>query len=359
MNDAITSSLDILRGSFDTQDLDRLAIKEQIKSRFLTTGRFLRLEAAVKAASENLLLRLDDTKPLGPGNRSEGRIVLLVGETGAGKSSTLHRLLDRHPAYRGYADPANPNRAAISLKIKAPCTFVAMGRQTLAATGYPITGQLEKHAVWQRVFDRLPVLGTTVLHFDEMHNVILTANEPDRIDIQNTLKSLVTDANWPVTVIVSGLPLTTDFIEQAVEDKRRTIPVAFESLVTPDDCEMLTALARDLVGIAQLTLAPRPQTTIMPRLIHAASYQLGSAISLLQHAIDQALIEGTTDLGITEFAAAYVTLSGCGPAANPFLAPNWRAIDCSRLFANDTLPRPSDEGVPLYPPRKRRRGRTA
>jgi hypothetical protein len=343
VTDAIASPLDILRGSFGTQDLDRLVITERIKSCFLTTDRFLRLEAAVKAASENLLLRPDDTKPFGPGNRSEGRIVLLVGETGAGKSSALHRLLDRHPVYRGYADPDKPNRAAISLKIKAPCTFVAMGRQTLAATGYPITGKLEKHAVWQRVFDRLPVLGTTVLHFDEMHNVILMANEPDRIDIQNTLKSLVTDANWPVTVIVSGLPLTTAFIEQAVEDKRRTIPVIFEPLVSPRDCEMLTTLARHLVAIAGLTLAARAQTSIVPRLIHAASYQLGSAINLLQQAIDQALLERTTALDIVQFASAYAVLSGCGPGANPFLTPNWRAVDCSRLFATNTDPRPAPE----------------
>jgi hypothetical protein len=93
----------------------------------------------------------------------------------------------------------------------------------------------------------------------------------------------------------------------------------------------------------------------MPRLIHAASYQLGSAIMLLQHAVDQALIERTTDLGIAEFAAAYAILSGCGPAANPFLAPDWRAIDCSRLFASDTLPRPSDETLPIPKPHKPRR----
>lgn len=354
MTKVLTNPLDILRQSFDSEDHERLAIKERIKSRFLTTERYERLEAALKAASESLLLRVDDTKPLGPGNRSEGRIVLVVGETGAGKSSALHRLLDRHPTYRGYADLVTPNRAAISLKIRTPCTFVAMGRQTLAATGYPVVGKLEKHAVWQRVFDRLPALGTTLLHFDEMHNVILTANEPDRIDIQNTLKSLITDANWPVTVIVSGLPLTTAFIEQSVEDKRRTIPVTFESLVSPRDCEMLTELARHLSGIARLTLASRTQTMIIPRLIHAASYQLGSAISLLQQAIDQALIGKVSVLSVTEFAAAYAFLSGCGPAANPFLAPDWRAIDCSRLFADDLLPRNLAGGdAPLKPQRRR------
>jgi hypothetical protein len=229
-----------------------------------------------------------------------------------------------------------------------------MGRQTLAATGYPATGNLEKHAVWQRVFDRLPALGTTILHFDEMHNIILTANERDRIDIQNTLKSLITDANWPVTVIVSGLPLTTAFIEQSVEDKRRTIPVTFESLVSPRDCEMLTELAQHFIEIAHLTLAPRAQTAIVPRLIHAASYQLGSAITLLQESIDQALIRKVSVLGIDECAAAYTFLSGCGPAANPFLAPEWLAIDCSRLFAEDLLPRVSPN---IDPPTRRKRRR--
>ncbi|MBP32437.1 MAG: hypothetical protein CL858_29100 [Cupriavidus sp.] len=339
MSDTRSKALDSLRASLEPRDLDHLAIMEAVKTRFLTTDRYRRLDVAFKLALTNLLLRRDPSKPLGPGNRQEARIILLVGETGAGKSCAIHRLFEQHPTYAGYADEEAPNPAAISLRIRSPCTFVAVGRQVLAATGYPVAGKMENHAVWQRVFERLQMLGTTVLHFDEVHNVTRTADWDDKADFQNTLKSLVTHTDWPVTVIVSGLSELVPFIEATPEDKRRTVAVAFEPLCLPDDIAMLMALTEDLAALAGLSVSPATETGVIPRLVHAASYQLGTTINLLQEAIGTALSTGTSTLSLTQFAEAYATLTGCRPLANPFRVPDWQAVDCSRLLDKANLPR--------------------
>lgn len=336
IDDHPSDALARLRDSFDATTLGHLAVIETIKARFLKTERYARLERAFRAALIPLILRLDERQPLGPGNRQEGRIVLVVGESGAGKSTAIHRLLEHHPTYRGYALKGEKrNTSAIRIKVRAPSTFLGVGRQLLAATGYPLQGSLERHVVWQRIAERLPMLGTTVLHFDEMHNVIDKANHVDKADIQHTLKSLVADADWPVSLIVSGLPRIAELLETSPEDERRTEAVDLTPLVMPQEAEMLAAVMHELAGMAGLEPPANTRTVVIPRLVHASSQQLGNAMLLIQSAVLQAMTTDERHLSVQNFALAYAARTGCGPAANPFLADDWRIIPPARLLRQD------------------------
>lgn len=334
-----SDALEKLRDSFDATTLGHLAVIETIKARFLKTERYARLERAFRAALMPLILRLDQRLPLGPGNRQEGLIVLVVGESGAGKSTAIHRLLEHHPTYRGYALKGEErNTSAIRIKVRAPSTFLGVGRQLLAETGYPLRGSLERHAVWQRIAERLPMLGTTILHFDEMHNVIDNANHVDKADIQHALKSLVTDADWPVSLIISGLPRIAELLETSPEDERRTEAVDLTPLVMPQEAEMLAAVMHELAGMAGLEPPANTRPVVIPRLVHASSQQLGNAMLLTQSAVLHAMTTGERRLSVQNYALAYAARTGCGPAANPFVADDWRIIRPAQLLRKDNQP---------------------
>ncbi|MEJ1937915.1 ATP-binding protein, partial [Nostoc sp. NIES-2111] len=224
---------------------------ELVRAKRLVTERDKQLAVRVEELLEGIASRFDPTAPDGEGNRIEARALLVVGESGAGKTWTLRRHFREHPAIPGYGVPGS-DCPLVTVPVKPPCTLMALGHQTSAATGYPIGGRLEAHRVWDRVYQRLADRGIFGVHFDEMHNFILTANRRDRRDVQNMLKTLMTNPSWPVFVVVSGLPVVQEFVEEACEDRRRMRVVHFAPLSSPAHNGRMAAMLREPAG------APRP-----------------------------------------------------------------------------------------------------
>lgn len=324
-------ALELLAANESDKDRRHLEIMEHVRSKFLWSERFEALESAFAEAIKRLRMRADPKKPFGPGNRVEAKILMVLGETGAGKTRSLKRLFDDHPAFPGYDQPRS-GCPLVSVRVRAPTTFTGLGRQILSNLGYPVHGQLDRTLVWERVHERIAFCGILVLHFDEMHNLVLKANEIDRTDVQNALKTMTTDPNWPIALVVSGLPLLADFLEEAGEDRRRALTIHFEPIAAPHDCVMVKDMAKALATVASLGFPDTIATPLMPRLFHASLYQLGTTLELVHEAIEHALRIGEDTLRREHFATAYVRRTACGPAANPFLADTWLQIDCSRVL---------------------------
>lgn len=334
---AQNQAISLLAGSGDEKRRKRAMIMERVKAKFLESERYDELVESFQDALDSLGLRADPHMELGPGNRTETKILMVLGETGAGKTRSLKRVFGKHAAFPGYDQPRS-TCPLITIKVRAPTTFTGVGRQILHKLGYPIKGALDKTLVWERVQERIELRGLLALHLDEMHNVVLKANEIDRTDIQNALKSLVTDEAWPIVVIVSGLPVLADFLEEAEEDRRRALTVNFDSLDPELDGEAIREMGKTLASVAELSFSDAIAKPLIPRLLHAALYQMGTSIELIQEAIGQALKAETDSLRREHFAAAYYKRTACGAAANPFSADAWQKIDCSRVLQKTATP---------------------
>ncbi|WP_162559655.1 ATP-binding protein [Methylobacterium radiodurans] len=310
---------------------------ERVRAKFLETDRYDELVESFQEALDSLELRADPDADLGPGNRTEAKILMVLGETGAGKTRSLKRMFARHDAFPGYDRPRS-NCPLVTIKVRAPTTFTGVGRQILQKLGYPIKGALDKTLVWERVQERIEMCGLLAIHLDEMHNVVLKANEIDRTDIQNALKSMVTDEAWPIVVIVSGLPVLADFLEEAEEDRRRALTVNFDALDPELDGEAIREMGKTLASVAGVVFSDTVAKPLVPRLLHAGLYQMGTSIELIQEAIGQALKAETDDLRREHFASAYYKRTACGAAANPFTVDAWQKIDCSRVLQKSAAP---------------------
>ena len=304
---------------------------QRVKSRFLHTGRYDDLSVVFQDLLDDLTLCADPKLPAGEGNRREGGTIVLVGELGAGKSLALKRLVARHPVFPGYCVPRS-GCAAIYVRVPSYCTYKALGRITLRQLGLPIKGNPPAHIVWEKVFERLEHLRNVVLHFDEMHNVTDEADEDEIKHVRNMLKTLATSPTWPIIVLISGLPDLIDLTQPISEISRRCKHMEFASLKLPDDIATVEHALTDIAGLANMTVNASTFDALVPRLIHAALYQLGTSIELSQQAINLALKQGATEVVKEHFATVFAARTGCVAPDNPFLAPNWVETDCTKVL---------------------------
>lgn len=367
-----TESLAMLRAALSPAESACVDAIERVKARFLETDRDAWVARRFRWLLKNQLVRADPTRPIGPGNRREARCVVVVGNSGAGKTHLLRRVFSSHPNFTSYG-VENSGCKLVTVDVPAPCTLLQLGRRTLAAIGYPIQGEMKEHRVWERVFYKLQETGILVLHFDEMHNILESANVDDIRRIRKTLKALLVNADWPVGLMVSGLPGITDFLEtlsiheldqqgnlipreirpvdRETELRRRCRVIGLASLDIKTDLEMIALAAADMAAAGDLILRDGFQETVAARLVHASLYELGTCMELTAEAMEMALDPDDEDedekdrlprdiVGIEHFAAVYRERTGCGPGANPFLAPEWWILDCTKVLRTKNEPDP-------------------
>jgi hypothetical protein len=342
-----------IRALQSTETRARLDVMQRVKARFLRTQRYDELEDLFKEYLDDLTVSADPKLPAGAGNRREGSAIVLVGESGAGKSHALKRMVARHPAFPGYCVPRSGCQA-VYVRVPSSSTYKAVARITLRQLGLPLKGNPPAHIVWEKVYERIDgeALGVLVLHFDEMHNVLKSATEDEIEELRNVIKTLVTSPTWPILVLISGLPDLLDLTQPITEISRRCTHVQFAALRLPDDIVTVEHALSDLVGVAGLALKTTPFEALVPRLIHASLYQLGTSVDLMQKAIFIALKGGTTDLTIEHFARAFAGRTGCVAPDNPFLAPDWIKTDCTKVLGKSS----PDEGEEFASDRRTRHG---
>lgn len=351
MSDVFGSGPEALRDLLDAMspaERERLHVMELVKSRILKTpDRDDETAEIFRKLLADLVTRIDASRDLGPGNRSETRALVLTGRTGAGKSSMLSRTISDHPAFPGFGVPASGCRA-VSVLTPSPCNPKALALEILRVLGFPMAVERPVPAIWNRVRDRLEFLGKVVLHLDEIHNVLETANKRELIQIRTLLKGFLVSPTWPVVLVLSGLPEVIPFFEglnEPEEDgtpnadtkgevRRRAVFVGLRSLMLPLDAAMTAAAVTDMAGVAGMGVSADIEVTLVPRLIHAALYELGTTMQIAHEAIGQAFDAKprATTLGIEHFKLAYRARTGCSDAANPFVVPNWRKVDCTLIL---------------------------
>lgn len=351
MSTSLMSGADVLQellGALSPTERDRLEVMERVKTRILRTAdRDDATAKTFKALYADLVTRPDPLRPLGPGNRSETRALVLTGRTGAGKSTMVSRIISAHPAFHGFG-VQNSGCRAVSVSTPSPCNPKALGLEILRVLGFPMAPERPLPAVWSRVRERLLFQGKVVLHLDEIHNVLETANKPELKQIRMLLKTFLVSPEWPLVLVLSGLPEVIPFFEglndtsdetnasadTKGEVRRRSVFVELRSLRLPRDTKMIAAAIEDMAAVAGMSSDEDIDVKIVPRLIHASLYELGTSMEIAHEAIDQCLIADKQPLvlDIKHFVLAYRERTGCDDTVNPFKVVNWRKVDCTLVL---------------------------
>lgn len=262
------------------------------------------------------------------GDRADGRSLMVVGETGVGKTHALKRQFRLRKELQPYDTEFGQMLPLVSFVAPSPCILKEFGREFLRAMGYPAPKQLARHLVWEKVREQVEARRVMLVHVDEMQHVFESAKLEDISLLTNTLKNIMQQSAWPVRFVFSGLPSLAGF---KLEDDQlwwRTRILKMNTLDFAHDRE----LVRHVVSLVQdkggLDVSHLQGDEFLARLTHAVRGALGRMIEFtIETALDVLCSDNPIKtLTVRDFANTYRSYAGCDDAENIFLADRWYDI---------------------------------
>ncbi|WP_294642435.1 ATP-binding protein [uncultured Aureimonas sp.] len=274
-----------------------------------------------------------------------GRVLVVTGEAGAGKSAAIDHALRNRPEFAGYGIEGawSPVDSVVA---PSPFTLGALGNAIVRRSGYEGRRDIQHSKVWPVVRELLKERGVRILHIDEAQHGDEIVNQVAFREVENTLKRMLQEEDWLVWLILSGLPELARFCQDDKSMKRRVRVLRFEPLRFPDHVETIRDTARR-IGEACPSVNC---TTVMTdefanRLLHAAMRQFGILVEYIQDAIGECLTAGESALSAVHFADVYSLRTGeLDDDMNVFLSRNWASISVETSLYEEVV---DDEGSVL------------
>jgi len=228
------------------------------------------------------------------GGMREARGIALIGPSGSGKTTAVDRLFEKHGDLKlPTADALQTD--IISFQVPSPAT----------------------------------------LHIDEAQDLYTAKSENALQSVINTLKSLMQNKEWPVGIVLSGMPKVKPMLNYDPQLARRFYPIELRRVSGLTNEQMLTNLLGSYADKARLNLAERTTESIfMERLAHSGAGEFGLIVEIVISAIEEALHDASQHLDDRHFIRAFRRRTGCIEGLNPFVVPDFTSIDPRQLLGN-------------------------
>jgi len=268
------------------------------------------------------------------GGMREARGIALIGPSGSGKTTAVDRLFEKHGDLKlPTADALQTD--IISFQVPSPATLKDVGMAALAALGYPLERDKPAGIIWERVRHYLRLRETLFLHIDEAQDLYTAKSENALQSVINTLKSLMQNKEWPVGIVLSGMPKVKPMLNYDPQLARRFYPIELRRVSGLTNEQMLTNLLGSYADKARLNLAERTTESIfMERLAHSGAGEFGLIVEIVISAIEEALHDASQHLDDRHFIRAFRRRTGCIEGLNPFVVPDFTSIDPRQLLGN-------------------------
>lgn len=314
----------------------------------------LYIKSSLHAKVENLVSELVENAAAGlEGRSSKRRALIVIGQSGSGKSTVLEHTLLGRPELQPYVNEHGERiRPLIAFEAPKPLTLRLLSRKLLEAAGYPYdTSRLREYEVFELAKNVLRERMVSIVYIDEAQH-LLKGN--DRKTIQNladTIKSLLQIDGWPLHVVLAGVPTLAQFLEYEPQLRNRSTVVELESMTYPGDMNRVRTIVEGVIeNHAEMTLAedlrtpmkqdvsgksavPGPSDEFVERVILASEGGFGTMIQLVRSACFAAYREDVEIVGLRHFAQAFANMSGCTDELNIFISADWRRLSSSTTVA--------------------------
>ncbi|WP_417682745.1 ATP-binding protein [Roseibium sp.] len=269
------------------------------------------------------------------GRLNEGRAVVVVGESGTGKSRSLER------AFANLGMTVRSDKIfVVSVRAPSPCNLKQLGIEILIGLGYPVDRDFRENVVWRVVKEQLALRKIRFLHLDELQHLTQLNNPAEALKVCDTLKGVMQHADWPMWMILSGMPKLAHVIESDFQLRRRSTFVRLDQLTArKEDLKEIRNVLGNFSHKAELSLDGLPILELASRLLHGTDGRLGYLIEVVQEALSLTLQEGRKNPLMGDFERAYEAKTGCRPEHNVFAdGVEWQNVDVrNTLFPEDNI----------------------
>jgi len=271
------------------------------------------------------------------GRRGKGRAFFITGESGAGKTDAVEHLLKTHPTMQPIDTEFGPVLPFVSVSLRGAATLSILGNAILEAAGYGSKRKIAQGDVWNMMPAELANLGVALVHIDETQHLLAHAKERD--DLVKSLKGLMNDHEWPLRIVLSGMPEVNQMLLEDEQAERRQFSVELPSISLPEEISVVTKIITELSAAAEMDVSEVLTSDLPERIAHAANYQYGRIADVVIAAIYVAALKSSKSLGRTHFARAYLMHANVQgrDELNPFISDYWQKLDPGFFIANKQL----------------------
>ncbi|MBM7043587.1 ATP-binding protein [Rhizobium lusitanum] len=301
---------------------DFAALKAGVRGSYFTTGRDTKLASYLREMAVNV----EDCE-LGAG--SKRRALFVIGDSGSGKTRSLQHHFETMPEFRPYLNEHGETVSPVlSIDAPRPCNTKALAIAILTALGLPTKERMTEHTLFAVLKVQLRERGVKYLHIDEMQHVMRHNTATAIRHVQDTLKSLIQIADWPLHTIYSGVPELAELLRGDPQLANRSRVLRYDALNCPADTQWITGILAKVTteGCGLGLSAELLEDDFPEKLCLAGNGAFGSMIAMVQEACFRALERGRKSLSLKEFARNYERDTGCMPRDNVFTAARWRDL---------------------------------
>lgn len=320
-----------MRALMPAKSRNTMEILERVKKVYVASGRDLVLRQQFNTFLELILSER-------AGRRDPGSIFFVTGPSGAGKTEAVRYMVGNHPSMGTRQTGFGLVRPWISVSLKGFTHPRIVGRNILAEAGYPIRQDAARGEIWDGLADRLKTRGVLIVHIDETQHMIKKTSSPaEREKLGDAIKGLTNHEDWPVSLILSGLPSTNVLAQLDQQFERRGFFVALPDVNVATERTIVLEIVRQMADAAELALGTLFKEDVPERLAHVARYRYARICQVTLAAIHAAVHRGADTLAREHFALAYQNHSHARgfDSMNAFLVDDWRDLPAGSFLLDD------------------------
>lgn len=323
----------------DLVGADRLSVADriaQLYNEYIPLDRDRLLKDALVASIASV------TTPI-TGKPDKRRIVAVCGRSGAGKTTAIVKHIQRLKAMASYWDEDGVRiHPVIFIEAPSPCTPRLLAIAGLEALGHTPPDRIRENEAWLLFRRLLKVHKVMWVVIDEAQHAIESATIREATVIGDAFKSLTQMPDWPVRLILVGVPPLASFLARKQLYNRRTV-IPFDTVDADGNTDLVESILNTIVlthAGMELRIGLKDEEEMgkgdfLRRLMHACEAEFGSVVQMIRAAVELAMLAGREHVLIDDFIKTYASFSGCRPSKNVFKAANWEELDPSTALLRD------------------------